>query len=105
MSSYPQPVLDRAVSPSRGLASVVQYPNLAKFKKHLDEWREEFYTDQDRRERANRKRLPEPERNPEAEARIREGFHKLSLQLKRGIGPSTMADDSEAQAAISGRKQ
>jgi hypothetical protein len=61
------PVVARAASPSRGLASVVSYPNLAKFKHHLDEWHGEYLTDMERvRSDANRKRLPEPPRDPEA---------------------------------------
>jgi hypothetical protein len=92
LSNYPQQVLDRASSPSRGLAALVTYPNLAKFKKLLDEWAEEHYTEQDRIARASRKQLPEPPRDPQAEHRIKEGFAKLKLQLERGIGPSTQAD-------------
>lgn len=93
LSIYPWQVLERAVSPSRGLAALVQYPNLAKFKKLLDEWAEEFYTEQDRIARANRRRLPEPPRDPQAEHRISEGFAKLKVQLERGIGPSTLTDN------------
>ncbi|RZN19479.1 hypothetical protein [Bradyrhizobium sp. Leo121] len=90
LSNYPQAVLERAVSPSRGLAGAVSYPNLAKFKEHLDAWRDEYYLDQDRIERANRKRLPEPEPDPEMEARIAKGLRELADQLRRGIGPSTV---------------
>jgi hypothetical protein len=70
----------------------VQYPNLAKFKKLLDEWADEFYTEQDRLVRASRKRLPEPERDPQVHKRISDGFSKLKMQLERGIGPSTAGD-------------
>ncbi|MCK1361222.1 hypothetical protein [Bradyrhizobium sp. 199] len=87
LSSYPPPVVAKAASPSTGLASVVPYPNLAKFKQHLDAWREEYYADLDQRERANRRRLPEPPREPEAEARIAKGMKELVEQLKRGTGP------------------
>lgn len=89
LSNYPLPVLERAVSPSRGLASVVQYPNLAKFKKCLDEWAEECWESQQRLERANRKRLPEPPADPEMQARVAKGLNDLVAQLKRGVGPST----------------
>lgn len=92
LSSYPRPVLERAVSPLRGLAAEVPYPNLAKFKKHLDEWREEFYTEQDRISRANRKRLPEPKVDPAAKERISKGLDDLVAHLKRGFGPSTQAE-------------
>lgn len=92
LSNYPPAVLGRAISPSRGLAAEVQYPNLAKFKKHLDEWQEEFYTEQDRIARASRKRLPEPKVDPEAKARIAKGLDELVAQLKRGFVPSTQAE-------------
>lgn len=89
LSSYPPQVVERAASPSRGLASAVAYPNLAKFKQHLDQWRDEYFTELDRHERANRKRLPEPPHNPEMEARVAKGMQELAEQLKRGIGPSS----------------
>jgi hypothetical protein len=82
-------VLERAVSPSRGLAANVAYPNLAKFKTLLDEWQDEFYTEQDRIARANRKRLPEPPVDPEAKARVSKGLEELVAHLKRGFSPST----------------
>jgi hypothetical protein len=68
---------------------VVQYPNLAKFKKHLDEWAEEIWESQQRLERYNRKRLPEPADDPEMRQRIAKGLNDLVAQLKRGVGPST----------------
>jgi hypothetical protein len=71
------------------LAAVVPYPNLAKFKKHLDEWADEYDTDLRRRDRTSRARLPEPVRDAQEEARIIEGFRKLSDHLKRGFSPST----------------
>jgi hypothetical protein len=74
------------------LAAEVPYPNLAKFKKHLDEWAEEFYTEQDRIARANRKRVSAPAVDPEAKARISKGLDELVAQLKRGFGPSTQAE-------------
>ncbi len=92
LSSYPRQVLERAVSPSQGLAGAVQYPNLAKFKKHLDEWAEEFYTDQDRTARANRKRLAEPKVDPDAKARISKGLDDLVEHLKSGFSPSTQRE-------------
>lgn len=89
LSNYPAAVLRRAASPS-GLASQVAFPNLAKFKSLLDTWRDEYYVQQDRIERANRKQLPEPPRDPEAEARIAKGLRELAEHLKRGFGPSTV---------------
>lgn len=89
LSSYPQAVIDRAASPSRGLAGAVAYPNLAKYREKLDIWRDEYYFDLERQERANRKALPEPPRDPEVDARIARGLQELAERLKRGFGPST----------------
>lgn len=68
LSMYPQPVLERATSPSRGLAAYVAYANLARFKEKLDEWHGEYLDDLKRRGigRANRlddtqRRLPPPD--------------------------------------------
>src|SRR5690348_8204756 len=60
LSNYPQTVIDRAASPSLGLVGQISYPNLAKFREKLEVWAGEFYEEQERLERANRKRLPEP---------------------------------------------
>lgn len=49
LSIYPQAVLERATSPSRGLAAYVSYPNLAKFKDLLDQWHGEHIDDLRRR--------------------------------------------------------
>jgi len=49
LSIYPPAVLERAASPSRGLAAYVSYPNLAKFKELLDEWHAEHIEDLRRR--------------------------------------------------------
>ncbi len=45
LSIYPWQVLERAISPVRGLAAYVAYPNLAKFKEFLDEWHAEYVAD------------------------------------------------------------
>lgn len=92
LSIFPQAVIDRAVDPVMGIASKVTYLNLAQMRKHLDEWAEEYHDDCRRRDIASRKRLPEPEVDPQVQHRVSEGFNKLVLQLKRGIGPSTLAD-------------
>jgi hypothetical protein len=89
LSTYPQPVIERAMSPSRGLASLVSYPNLAKYREHLEAWSKEYWIDRDREERLNRKRIPEPPRDLEAEARVAQGLRELADQLKRGMGPSS----------------
>jgi len=73
LSIYPPPVLDRAGSPSRGLAAYVAYPNLAKFKQLLDEWHAEHVDDLKRRgelrqnrERGSYRLLPPPPSPPPA---------------------------------------
>jgi hypothetical protein len=90
LSIFPQAVVDRAVDPVHGLPSKVAYLNLAQMRKHLDGWLEEFWTEHERQERAARKALPEPPRDPEAEARIAAGLKELAEQLKRGMGPSNL---------------
>lgn len=92
LSIFPQPVIDRAVDPANGIPSKVAYLNLAMIRKHLDAWADEYHEEQARRERAARKALPEPPRDPQMEKRIADGFAKLSDQLKRGFGPSTITD-------------
>lgn len=72
------------------MASIVAYPNLAQFKKQLDKWRDEYWEDQDRRERANRPRIAEAPRDPETDARIAKGLKELAERLKSGFGPSTV---------------
>lgn len=89
LSTYPQAVIDRAASPSRGLAGCISYPNLAKYREKLDGWAEEYYFDVERERRANTKRLPEPPRDPEMDARIKKGLEDLVRHLKSGFGPST----------------
>jgi hypothetical protein len=89
LSIFPQAVVDRAVDPVHGLPSKVAYLNLAQMRKHLDGWMEEFWTEHERQERAARKALPEPPRDPDAEARIAKGLKELAEHLKRGFSPST----------------
>jgi hypothetical protein len=57
LSNYPPTVLQRAVSPSRGLPAYVSYPNLAKFRELLDEWAEIFWEEHAKKHQ----RLPKPE--------------------------------------------
>lgn len=57
LSTYPPAVVERAVSPSRGLPAYVSYPNLAKFKELLDEWVAIHWDEQAQRAA----RLPKPE--------------------------------------------
>lgn len=90
LSIYPQPVIEMAMSPSKGLPAMVAYPNLAKYREHLEAWTKEYWIDRDREERASRKRLPEPERDPEIDARIAKGLQELVEHLKSGFSPSSV---------------
>lgn len=85
-------MVDRAVDPVQGIPGKIAYLNLAQIRKHLDAWAEEYVDDCRRREIASKKRLPEPPVDPQVQHRVSEGFAKLSDQLKRGIGPSTITD-------------
>lgn len=49
LSTFPFPVIERAISPSRGLPAYVPYPNLAKFRELLDEWCEIYWEEQSRK--------------------------------------------------------
>lgn len=69
---------------------MVSYPNLAKYREHLEAWTKEYWIDRDREERMNRKRLPEPPRDPEAEARIAQGMRDLVQHLKSGFSPGSV---------------
>lgn len=89
LSTYPAAVIAQAVDPAVGLPANVEFLNLAGMKKHLDLWRDEYFSDMERRERANRKKLPAMPPNPEAERRISKGLDDLVKHLKSGFGPST----------------
>lgn len=89
LSNYPQDVIDRAASPSRGLAGCIAYPNLAKYRERLEAWAEEYYIAVERERRANAPRLPEPKVDPEMQARIKKGLEDLVKHLKSGFSPST----------------
>jgi hypothetical protein len=54
-------------------------------RKLLDEWMDEYVQDQRRLELKNRKRLPAPEPDSEADARIAKGLEDLVAHLKSGF--------------------
>lgn len=85
LSTYPRPVIARAVDPRSGVAVHIEFLNLARIKKLLDEWRDEHFRDLHRREIAARKPLPEPVLNPEARERIHTGLRQLSSVLRAGL--------------------
>lgn len=88
--TFPEPVVELAMDPVKGLPAKVEFLNLAAMRKCLDLWRIEYLDQQQRIERANRKYLPEPPRDPEQDKRIMEGFKKLSEHLSRGFGPGSI---------------
>lgn len=81
LSTYPAPVVARAVDPRGGVPAHVEFLNLAKIKKLLDGWYDEHFQDLNRREIAARKLLAEPEVDPQSKARVSEGFQKLKKIL------------------------
>ena len=89
-SRYPEHLVAGAVDPVDGLPGECDFlPTIAKAKAWLEpRWREMELT-RERQERANRKRLPEPAPNPEADTRVLDGLKKLSLHLRAGFSPST----------------
>ena len=92
LSTYPAAVIAQAVDPSMGIPALVEFLNLAKIKKLLDDWRDEYFEGLDRHERANRKQIAAPvfvHPTPDAEKRISAEFEKLIANLKSGFGPST----------------
>ena len=81
-SNYPEHLVEEAVDPVNGLPGECDYlPTIAKVKAFLEPRRRNFERMQELRDRAGRKRLPEPPRDPEADARIEEGFKKLIGRL------------------------
>lgn len=87
---YPREVIERAVDPVNGIASVCERLNLAAIRKHLEKWATEHAEHQARIERARLRRLEAPPIDPEMRERVGDGLRQLSEQLKRGVGPSTV---------------
>jgi hypothetical protein len=80
-----------AIDPVSGLPGECDYlPTIAQVKAFLEPRRRYFERMQDLRERAGRKRLPEPPRDPEQDKRVSEGFKELSAYLARGHSPSVV---------------
>jgi hypothetical protein len=95
LSTFPPSVIKRAADPVNGIPAKVTYLNLAAIRKHLDAWADEHHEAERRREIANRKRLPEPVRDPEMEARVAKGLRDLVEQMKSGFSPSTQKGPAE----------
>lgn len=89
-SQYPEHLVAAAIDPVHGLPGECDYlPTIAKVKAFLEPRRREMELTRERMERANRRRLPEPPRDPEADARMVKRLKELSEHLKRGFSPSS----------------
>ncbi|MEH2513465.1 hypothetical protein V1291_004819 [Nitrobacteraceae bacterium AZCC 1564] len=74
-----------AVDPVHGLPGACEFlPSLAKVKAFLEPRYREHLAHLERVAKSKRKRLPPPERDSAARARVIEGFQQLRAQLKAG---------------------
>lgn len=84
-SRYPEHLVAEAIDAFSGLPSLHDFPpTMKQVKDFLEPRRRELQLMQDRIERANRKRLPDPPRDLERDKRILEGLKKLKCELKNG---------------------
>lgn len=84
-ASYPEALVAAAVDPVHGLPAQSEFlPTLAKVKAFLEPRLREHQAHLERVARSKRKRLPPPERDDAAHARVIEGFQQLRLRLKAG---------------------
>lgn len=84
-SRYPEFLIAAAIDPVDGLPGENdRLPSIAKVKAFLEPRYQDHLRTVERQERFNRKRLPEPPRDLEAEQRIAQGFEKLSFRLRNG---------------------
>lgn len=78
---FPKAVVDRAADDISGIQAKVEYLNLAKIRKLLDQWAEEEADRARRVEIATRLTLPEPTPDPEVKERVSKGFQVLKTKL------------------------
>lgn len=83
LSTFPSPVVERAVDPVDGIPALVEFLSLAKIRELLDTWRREHIDRQERLAAITRKVLPSlpPLPDPETRKRVTDGFRKLSEHL------------------------
>lgn len=85
---YPEFLIAEAIDPVHGLPSECEFfPTLAKVKAFLEPRYRNHLRMVELRDRANRKRLPEPPRDLESDKRVEAGFKSLSDALKANISP------------------
>lgn len=88
LAHYPEHLIADAIDPFSGLPSLHDFPpTMRQIKAFLEPRFQQLCRAKDMQERFNRKRLPEPPRDPERDKRIFEGLQQLKIQLKNG--PST----------------
>ncbi len=89
-SHYPEHLIAEAIDPVNGLPSLHDYPpTLKQAKAFLEPRRAHEDHMREMKERFERKRLPEPPRDPEQDKKIEQGFRQLSAYLAAGHGPSS----------------
>jgi hypothetical protein len=86
LSQFPQSVIDLAANPGRGLASHIDFPSLAKFRKKLNEWNADYFETVQRDKARKLKALPPPPEDPEVQARIARNMAELVNRLKATAG-------------------
>ncbi len=89
-SRYPEHLIAEAIDPVNGLPGECDYlPTIAKVKAFLEpRWQQEMRA-AELRDRFNRKRLPEPPRDPVHDKKMEEGLRQLAASLSAGFSPST----------------
>ena len=83
LSNYPPAVVERAAHPVDGIPSKIKFLNLAEITEYLDIWRDDFYRELEREERARRPKIaPPPEPSAEMRARLAKKMADLANHLR-----------------------
>jgi hypothetical protein len=87
-SRYPEHLVAEAIDPVNGLPGECDYlPTIAKVKAFMEpRWLREQHM-ADMKARFERKRLPEPPRDPVQDKQIEQGLRQLSERLGKGLAP------------------
>jgi hypothetical protein len=79
---YPEFLVAEAIDPVHGLPSECEFlPTLAKVKAFLEPRYRNHLRTLEMKERFSRKKLPEPEPNPEERERVTSGFERLKVKM------------------------
>lgn len=84
LTTYPPSIVSQASDPVNGIASRVQFLNLAAIRRILDEWADAKYEQHKKLEAVNKLKLPPPPENAEMKARISRMFAELQAEMRRG---------------------